>query len=60
MTDFAEDVCDIIGILNQGQLKIKGTLQTLLERTKAVSLEKAYLKLVGGQVEREKLLAWRN
>ena len=59
-TSFAEDVCDIIGILNQGQLIIKGTLQTLLERTKAVSLEKAYLRLVGGQVEREKLLAWRN
>ena len=59
-TSFAEDVCDVIGIINQGQLIVKAALQTILDKTEATSLEKAYLRLVGGQVAREKLLTWRN
>ena len=59
-TSFAEDVCDVIGIINHGQLIVKAALQTILDKTEATSLEKAYIKLVGGQVAREQLLTWRN
>jgi len=59
MTDFAEDVCDIIGILNDGQLVTVGPPQEIIETTKAQDLEDAYLKIVGGKVDRSHLLAWR-
>ena len=59
MTQFAEDVCDIIGILNGGQLITVGSPKDIIESTGAEDLEDAYLKIVGGQVDREALLAWR-
>ena len=59
MTDFAEDVCDIIGILNNGQLVTVGPPQEIIETTKAQDLEDAYLKIVGGKIDRSHLLAWR-
>ncbi|TXT53565.1 MAG: hypothetical protein BAJATHORv1_160008 [Candidatus Thorarchaeota archaeon] len=59
MTDFAEDVCDIIGILNQGRLVTLGAPQDIIERTKTSDLEEAYLKIVGGKIDRKTLLAWR-
>jgi len=59
MTDFAEDVCDIIGILNEGQLTVLGSPQEIIDTVSARDLEDAYLKIVGGSVDREKLLSWR-
>jgi len=59
MTDFAEDVCDIIGIINDGNLIVSGSPQEIIESTGAKDLEDAYLKIVGGQVDRATLLAWR-
>jgi ABC-2 type transport system ATP-binding protein len=59
MTQFAEDVCDIIGILNDGQLITVGSPKAIIESTGSEDLEEAYLKIVGGQVDREALLAWR-
>jgi ABC-2 type transport system ATP-binding protein len=59
MTGFAEDVCDTIGILNDGELVTLGSPQEIIENTKAHDLEDAYLKIVGGQVDRKALLAWR-
>ena len=59
MTGFAEDVCDVIGILNNGQLVTVGSPQEIIESTKAQDLEDAYLKIVGGKVDRSQLLAWR-
>ncbi|MBD3407990.1 MAG: ATP-binding cassette domain-containing protein [Candidatus Lokiarchaeota archaeon] len=59
MTDFAEDVCDVIGILNQGQLVTLGSPQEIIDRTNTGNLEEAYLKIVGGKMDRKSLLAWR-
>jgi ABC-2 type transport system ATP-binding protein len=59
-TAFAEDVCDLIGILNQGQLVTSGTPQEIIDTVSAKGLEDAYLKIVGGKVDRKTLLTWRN
>ncbi|MFW9887377.1 MAG: ABC transporter ATP-binding protein [Candidatus Thorarchaeota archaeon] len=59
MTDFAEDVCEIIGILNEGVLTTLGTPQEIIRNTEASDLEEAYLKIVGGEVDRDSLLSWR-
>ncbi len=59
MTDFAEDVCDVIGILNEGQLIMQGSPNEIIKQMDARDLEDAYLKIVGGKVDREKLLSWR-
>ena len=59
MTDFAEDVCEIIGILNEGVLTTLGPPSTIVDNVGARDLEEAYLKIVGGEVDRTKLLAWR-
>jgi ABC-2 type transport system ATP-binding protein len=59
MTNFAEDTCDIIGIINDGALTTLGSPQDIIDQTGANDLEEAYLKIVGGQVDREKLLSWR-
>ncbi|MHA1480335.1 MAG: ABC transporter ATP-binding protein [Candidatus Thorarchaeota archaeon] len=59
MTDFAEDVCDIIGILIDGQLTTLGSPQEIIENTQTTDLEEAYLKIVGGEVDRDSLLSWR-
>jgi ABC-2 type transport system ATP-binding protein len=59
MTDFAEDVCEVIGILNEGILTTLGTPQEIIKNAEASDLEEAYLKIVGGEVDRESLLSWR-
>lgn len=59
MTSFAEDVCDVIGLLNEGELVTRGAPQDIIEAAGARNLEDAYLKIVGGKVDREVLLAWR-
>ena len=59
MTGFAEAVCDTIGILNEGELVTLGSPQEIIENAGARDLEDAYLKIVGGQVDRKSLLAWR-
>jgi ABC-2 type transport system ATP-binding protein len=58
-TSFAEDVCDIVGILNEGQLVVHGSPTEIMESMNVNDLEEAYLKIVGGHVDREALLAWR-
>jgi ABC-2 type transport system ATP-binding protein len=58
-TSFAEDVCDIIGILNAGELVVHGAPNDIIDSMKVDDLEEAYLKVVGGQVDRKALLAWR-
>ena len=59
MTSFAEDVCDVIGILNEGEVVTRGAPQDIIETAGAKNLEEAYLNIVGGKVDREVLLAWR-
>ena len=60
MTDFAEDVCEVIGILNEGLLNTLGSPREIIDQVEAEDLEEAYLKIVGGQVDRTKLLSWRD
>jgi ABC-2 type transport system ATP-binding protein len=59
MTDFAEDVCEIIGILNEGILTTLGAPNEIIKQTGTKDLEEAYLKIVGGEIDRETLLSWR-
>ncbi|MGY5874288.1 MAG: ABC transporter ATP-binding protein [Candidatus Thorarchaeota archaeon] len=59
MTGFAQDVCDIIGIIDDGALVTLGSPQQLMEAGGTSNLEEAYLKIVGGKVDRQALLAWR-
>jgi ABC-2 type transport system ATP-binding protein len=58
-TSFAEDVCDIVGIINEGVLVTVGSPEEIVTSTGTEDLEDAYLKIVGGQIDRSKLLAWR-
>ena len=59
MVDFAQETCEVIGILNEGKLTVLDTPQKIVSKTKADDLEDAYLKLVGGEVDRSTLLSWR-
>jgi ABC-2 type transport system ATP-binding protein len=59
ITSFAEDVCDVIGIINEGHLVIVDSPQQIIESTKTRDLEEAYLKIIGGKVDRQTLLTWR-
>jgi ABC-2 type transport system ATP-binding protein len=59
MTDFAEDVCEVIGILNEGVLTTLGAPDEIVNQLDVEDLEDAYLKIVGGEIDREKLLSWR-
>jgi len=53
-----EELCDRIGIINQGRLIAVGTVDEILGQTKTKSLEQAFIALTGG-VEEKELLAWR-
>lgn len=59
ITDFAEDVCDVIGVLNNGELVTIGSPSEIIANTESKDLEDAYLKIVGGHLDRESLLSWR-
>jgi len=53
-----EEICDRIGIINQGKLIAIGTVEEIIARAGAGTLEEAFIALTGGVVESE-LLAWR-
>ena len=53
-----EELCDRIGIINQGKLVALGTLDEILKQTKKKTLEEAFIAITGG-VEEKELLAWR-
>lgn len=54
-----QELCDRIGIINQGQLIALGTVKELLDQASVDTLEDAFIRLTGGVEERE-LLAWRD
>lgn len=54
-----EELCDRIGIINQGRLVALGTIEEIIDKTKTGTLEEAFIAITGGVEERE-LLAWRN
>lgn len=58
LLDAAEELCDLIGIIDNGIIKTEGSPKDIIESEKAMDLEDAYLKIMG--VTRiEDLLAWR-
>lgn len=56
--DVAEELCDQIGIINNGILKIEGSPREIIEKMGAKNLEDAYLKVMGVN-KMEDLLSWR-
>ncbi|MHA1402121.1 MAG: ATP-binding cassette domain-containing protein [Candidatus Heimdallarchaeaceae archaeon] len=59
LTDLAEGLCDLVGILINGRLKAIDSPQNILNKTDTHNLEEAYLEIVGGKIDREQLLDWR-
>ncbi|UCE28635.1 MAG: ABC transporter ATP-binding protein [Candidatus Bathyarchaeota archaeon] len=53
-----EELCDRIGIINQGRLIALGTVPEIIAQTKTKTLEEAFIAVTGG-VEEKELLAWR-
>ncbi len=53
-----EELCDRIGIINQGRLIAVGTVDEIITQTGTKTLEEAFIAITGG-VEEKELLAWR-
>jgi len=53
-----EELCDRIGIINQGRLIALGTVNEIRTQAKTKTLEEAFIALTGGAEDQE-LLAWR-
>lgn len=53
-----EELCDRIGIINQGRLIALGTIDEIIAQTGTKTLEEAFIAITGGAEEKE-LLAWR-
>lgn len=53
-----EELCDRIGIINQGKLVATGTIAEIIAKTNKKTLEEAFIEITGGVQEKE-LLAWR-
>ena len=58
LLDAAEELCDIIGIIDKGELKLQGKPKEIIESQNAKDLEDAYLKIMGAN-HIEDLLSWR-
>jgi len=54
-----EELCDRIGIINQGRLIALGTVDEIISQTGKANLEEAFIDLTGG-IETRELLAWRD
>jgi len=53
-----EELCDRIGIINQGRLIALGTIKDIISQTSTNTLEEAFITFTGG-IEEKELLAWR-
>jgi ABC-2 type transport system ATP-binding protein len=53
-----EELCDRIGIINQGRLIAIGTIDEIIAQTETETLEEAFIAITGG-IEEKELLAWR-
>ena len=58
LLDAAEELCDQIGIIDKGVLKVEGSPKEIIGSENAEDLEDAYLKIMGA-TRIEDLLAWR-
>lgn len=59
LLDAAEELCDIIGIIDNGVLKVEGSPKEIIDSVGAKDLEEAYLKIMGAS-HIDDLLAWRD
>jgi len=59
LLDAAEELCDIIGIIDKGKLKVQGSPKEIIASQGAKDLEDAYLKIMGA-THIDDLLAWRD
>jgi ABC-2 type transport system ATP-binding protein len=50
ITDVAHDLCHRIAIINKGEIVILGTVTDVIENTKSVNLEEAFINVVGGRI----------
>lgn len=53
-----EELCDRVGIINQGELVAIGTIDEIIAKANKQTLEDAFIELTGG-VEEKELLSWR-
>jgi ABC-type multidrug transport system ATPase subunit len=53
----AENLCDIIGIIDKGVLKIEGSPREIIKSVNVKNLEEAYIKIMGID-NTNKLLNW--
>ena len=58
LLDTAEELCDIISIIIDGEIKVEGNPNEIIKSVGAKDLEEAYLKITGAS-HIEDLLAWR-
>lgn len=58
LLDAAEELCDLIGIIDKGTLKVEGKPKEIIKSVSATDLEDAYLKIMGVS-KIEDLLSWR-
>lgn len=58
LLDAAEELCDLIGIIDNGKIKVEGTPKEIIESAETKDLEEAYLKIMGAK-RIEDLLVWR-
>ncbi|MFW9881159.1 MAG: ABC transporter ATP-binding protein [Candidatus Thorarchaeota archaeon] len=54
----AEELCELIGIIDNGVIKVEGSPKEIIDSTETKDLEEAYLKIMGA-TRIEDLLAWR-
>ena len=57
LTNIAENLCDIIGIIDKGVLKIEGSPREIIKSVNVKNLEEAYIKIMGID-NTNKLLNW--
>ncbi|MBU7031561.1 MAG: ABC transporter ATP-binding protein [Theionarchaea archaeon] len=53
-----QELCDRIGIINDGRLIALGTIKDIMDQTHTSTLEEAFISITGG-IEDKELLAWR-
>jgi ABC-2 type transport system ATP-binding protein len=53
-----QELCDRIGIINNGRLIALGTITDIISQTHTDTLEEAFISITGG-IEEKELLAWR-
>ena len=58
LLDAAEELCDLIGIIDNGVLKVEGSPREIIDSVGATDLEDAYLKIMDVS-KIDDLLAWR-